>query len=228
MFFSRVRLDPGVTEFSRITKVIQSCVYREHQIIWDLFDNQKDSERDFLYRRFDLGRVPQFFVLSKRHPKNTNDIWSIETSPFQPKVNAGDQFSFNLRINPVVTKKIDGAKNPKSRKHDDVVMETRSKYKKSGKDMPSNNEIIHEAGIKWINEKAEKNGFNITQNQVIVEGYTQLTGKKDREGHSIQLGVLDYSGILKVTEPEKFTTALLTGIGRAKAFGCGLLLLKRI
>ena len=228
MFFSRVRLAPMITDIKKVTQAIQGSVYREHQIIWNLFENAEDTKRDFLYRRFDQGTTPQFFVLSQRSPKNDTGIWSIETNEYAPVVKKGNQFSFNLRVNPVVTKKIEGAKNPKSRKHDDIVMEARAKYTKSGKTIPSNNEIIMEAGLKWMKERAKNYGFSVNESKVIIDGYTQLTGKKDRAGHAIRLGVMDFSGILEITDVTQFTQTLYQGIGRAKAFGCGLLLLKRV
>jgi CRISPR system Cascade subunit CasE len=31
-----------------------------------------------------------------------------------------------------------------------------------------------------------------------------------------------------VTDPERFTAALVNGIGKARAFGCGLMLIRRV
>ena len=39
---------------------------------------------------------------------------------------------------------------------------------------------------------------------------------------------LDFSGELTVIDPAAFIVALSKGIGPAKAFGCGLLLVRRI
>ncbi len=228
MYFSRVRLDPMSLQCSDIIKTLRSSVYREHQLIWDLFENEEDTKRDFLYRRFDDKGLPQFFVLSHRKPNAVKPIWEVDTTEYNPRINMGDIYSFQLRVNPVVTKKIEGSKNPKSRKHDDVVMETRAKYKKLGKEMPSNNEIVIESGLKWINGKADTLGCHMDPKKVIVEGYSRRTGNKDKSGHQIRLGIMDFSGILRVTHPENFRKALTNGIGRAKAFGCGLLLLKRL
>jgi CRISPR system Cascade subunit CasE len=43
---------------------------------------------------------------------------------------------------------------------------------------------------------------------------------------SISLGVLDLEGELVVREPETFLTGVAAGLGRAKAFGCGWMLLR--
>jgi len=44
----------------------------------------------------------------------------------------------------------------------------------------------------------------------------------------MRIGVLDYEGILEITDPAAFTTAIARGFGRAKAFGCGLMLIRRV
>ncbi|MDX2120628.1 MAG: type I-E CRISPR-associated protein Cas6/Cse3/CasE, partial [Gemmatimonadota bacterium] len=49
----------------------------------------------------------------------------------------------------------------------------------------------------------------------------------DRPGAPMQIGVLDLEGTLYVTDPSAFLGALGAGFGRAKAFGCGLMLIRR-
>ena len=42
-----------------------------------------------------------------------------------------------------------------------------------------------------------------------------------------EIGVLEFEGVLTVTSPAEFVAAVLQGFGRAKAFGCGLMLIAR-
>ena len=42
------------------------------------------------------------------------------------------------------------------------------------------------------------------------------------------VGLLDVRGILSVKEPDTFLATLGTGLGRARAFGCGLMLIRRV
>lgn len=46
-----------------------------------------------------------------------------------------------------------------------------------------------------------------------------------RDGASVTLGVARFDGALTVTDPERLRVALTQGVGRAKAYGCGLLTL---
>ncbi len=57
-----------------------------------------------------------------------------------------------------------------------------------------------------------------------------LNGHRDEKGncHGIALSTLDFEGQLQVTDPDHFLrNGLPAGIGPAKAFGCGLLLVRR-
>ena len=59
----------------------------------------------------------------------------------------------------------------------------------------------------------------------MVEAYEQQHECADRK---LQFTTVDFSGQLAVTDPLAFVAALGSGIGRAKAFGCGLLLIRRV
>jgi len=63
---------------------------------------------------------------------------------------------------------------------------------------------------------------------VRVDGYQQQSGRKKSSNKAIRHSTLDFTGTLSVVEPEKFIQALYKGIGPAKAFGCGLMLVRRI
>jgi CRISPR system Cascade subunit CasE len=39
---------------------------------------------------------------------------------------------------------------------------------------------------------------------------------------------VDFEGTIEITDPGIFVEALFTGIGPAKAFGCGLMLVRRV
>lgn len=227
MFLSRITLKPGRLNMKQYTADF-GCVYNEHCKVWNFFPEAGKAKRDFLYRRIDNGDLPQYYILSERIPVNEQDIWTIETREFDPVIKNGDYFHFSLRVNPVVTKKT-GDVDSKKRKRDDVYMEALAGYKELPEmERPTNNEILVESGLKWITERAVNYGFSVEKNEVIVEGYHRLEGIRDKDKNLIQLGVIDYSGTLQVNDSLEFLNkAIRQGIGKAKAFGCGLLLIKR-
>jgi CRISPR system Cascade subunit CasE len=60
-----------------------------------------------------------------------------------------------------------------------------------------------------------------------VDGYARR--RVPREGEAaVRFSTLDLDGVLEVTEPEAFVAAVRRGFGKAKAFGCGLMLLRRV
>lgn len=228
MYFSRVNVDAERLHPKRAALLQMGNLYREHKLIWNLFPEEKEANRDFLFRRLDAGALPRFYILSKRKPMEHYDVWHIETKPFEPLITKGSRYSFNIRANPVVTKKPYGNES-KRRKRVDVFIEALKEYsEKSGKetDEKTNSEIMTETGSSWLLGQSEKHGFHINPGEMIIERYKWMEGSKDRDGNKIQFGVMDFSGFLTVTEPDVFRTTLERGIGRAKAFGCGLLLIK--
>jgi CRISPR system Cascade subunit CasE len=56
--------------------------------------------------------------------------------------------------------------------------------------------------------------------------YTQH--RMRRKEQELAFSSLDYQGLARVTDPERLAAALTNGVGRAKAFGCGLLLVRRV
>jgi CRISPR system Cascade subunit CasE len=61
----------------------------------------------------------------------------------------------------------------------------------------------------------------------VMDGYDRVAMPRQNGGAAV-FGVLDMSGALEVTDPERFLTKLAQGFGRGKAFGCGLMLIRRV
>jgi CRISPR system Cascade subunit CasE len=68
-------------------------------------------------------------------------------------------------------------------------------------------------------------GIALSEDGLRVDGYRIWWQRSNR---GISLSTLDFEGSLTVTDPADFLNALLSGIGPAKAFGCGLLLVRRL
>jgi CRISPR system Cascade subunit CasE len=84
-----------------------------------------------------------------------------------------------------------------------------------------------EAQINWLIRKGERHGFVIPTTHggvpdVAPSPIPRLTGRKNGVG-TITIDAVRFDGHLIVTDPELFTHAVTNGIGRAKAYGCGLL-----
>ena len=91
-------------------------------------------------------------------------------------------------------------------------------------DKPPLYELARQACSQWLIDGGHARGFALDERSLSVEAYTQHRGKNEK----LRLGSVDFSGELTVLDAGKFGTALTQGIGHAKAFGCGLLLARRI
>ncbi|MEM7180303.1 MAG: type I-E CRISPR-associated protein Cas6/Cse3/CasE [Spirochaetota bacterium] len=95
--------------------------------------------------------------------------------------------------------------------------------------------------VEWLVSKGQNSGFALQEvdmgegqsvsNVYSLENHFETLDKKNREetiAHNVQVLKVNFTGVLRITDPEKFKTAYTNGIGSGKAFGCGMLLLKRV
>ncbi len=226
MFFSRITINAQSAEPDALISLVKGDVYAIHQILWRLFPIDPDAERDFLFRKEVGNDWPFFYMVSKRRPRSINGLVQVESKSYRPKLTNGQKLSFCLRANPVITKK--GADAGKRVRHD-VVMNAKHELavSSSGNTAISIDELQYTAGIKWLSDRAENLGFSFDPNLVRVFGYQQHRIKSLKQKPNIQFSVLDFNGILSVADSDRFCHTLVNGIGRAKAFGCGLMLVRR-
>ena len=122
----------------------------------------------------------------------------------------------------------------KKKRHDVVMQEKKKLLHEQGitswdqwrdESKPRQYEIVRTACTRWLSARAQQLGFQVGEDSLSVDGYTQHRGK----GQTIRFSTVDFSGVLTVAEPSMFIEqALMSGIGHAKAFGCGLLLVRRV
>ncbi len=225
-YFSRITLSPRRGDPQALANILCGDAYRDHCEIWQLFAKDPDARRDFLFRREQAEGALKFYVISERAPEPVNDIWQVETKPYAPRLHEGQQLAFSLRANPVVTRRDEQGK----RHRHDVVMDTKRtmNYKHMAKDeRPPMSKIVHEAAWNWLSARAEKHGFSVTKQSLCAEGYDVVHTYKRKREKPIKYATVDLTGLLRVTDPERLIEALYTGVGPAKGFGCGLLLLRR-
>lgn len=94
---------------------------------------------------------------------------------------------------------------------------------------------IDTALTEWLVKKGKAHGFKFgfdrhEELQVQNSGYLWNTLARKKGGtkkHKTGFSSVDFSGELEVVDARQFASALFSGIGRAKAFGCGLMLVRR-
>ena len=204
-----------------------------HRLIWTLFPD-RNGNRDFLWRVDDRGR---FLILSARKPQFSRLFRPLETKPFAPALVAGDRLSFMLRVNATRDRRSGPGESvapgtrrmPTKDRRVDIVMHAMSEQGADASAGPDGRasrrlEIAREAAGVWLAAQGERRGFAVENLE--VEDYL-VRRLKRRRGNEARFGILDLVGRLSVIDPASFTRALLTGFGRARAYGCGLMLVRR-
>lgn len=187
-----------------------------HRLVWSLFGDSPDRRRDFLWRAKDRHG---FLILSSRPPEDRHDLFSLEAKPFAPLLRTGQRLRFSLRANPVVA--IPPAQGQRGKRHDVVMHALRSVP--PGQRGAARREAIETAGRGWLDRQAERAGFRV-EHGVAIDGYEQLRIPREN-APAMRVSVLEFDGVLTVTDPDALLAAIARGFGRARAFGCGLMLI---
>lgn len=190
--------------------------YNFHRRLWRLFPDQSKETRStfnenrhgFLFRveRIDIGQPIRFLVQSRSSPEQAPGLSLLGSREFRPKPRVDQKLAFILTAN--ATKKIrdkqfsakPGKKNDKCR-------------------VPL---IKEEEQKAWMARKIK--GIVVLENVSVIFHPPVFFQKGYRAG---KLSIVTFEGILRVVNPEKLVALLRNGIGPAKAFGCGLMLVRR-
>jgi len=228
VFLSRARLrrDAPIQALARVLvpEDPSKRVATTHRLVWTLFADSAERERDFLWREAEPGL---YYLLSSRAPVDHHGLFDLDPpKPFTPSLAAGDRLSFTLRANATVAR---GGGPGKRGKPCDVVM-AELHAMPPGARAEHRADVIQKAGLNWLDKQGVKSGFKIDRSgdgEASARVLSYSTHALDRRGGDMRIGVLEFEGTLTVTDPPRFLDALTTGFGRAKAFGCGLMLIRR-
>jgi CRISPR system Cascade subunit CasE len=222
LFLSRARLkrDAPVAALARLLVPEDAAVRvaASHHLVWSLFADGPDRRRDFLWRE---ERPGHFYMLSARPPTDPHKLFDLcAAKPFAPLLEPGDRLGFTLRANPVIARQ--AAHGQRGRRHD-VVMD--ALHRGTGERAAQRPDAIATAGAAWLNRQGAAHGF-APAGVVGIDGYETVRIARPKLP-PIRFGQLDFSGVLTVSDPPRFLAALAAGFGRSRAFGCGLMLIRR-
>ncbi len=192
-----------------------------HHLVWSLFADTPERRRDFLWREMDTG---VFLILSTRPPEDRLGLFEIEEpKPFTPVIESGDRLRFSLRANPVIRRR--NPSRQRSVKHDVVMDALRLQSKDERATL--RRAAMEEQGRAWLERQGARAGFVIHSGELSVEGYEQHRITRKGATRPMSFSTLDFEGILTVEDPGPLIPAIARGFGAAKAYGCGLMLIRR-
>jgi CRISPR system Cascade subunit CasE len=242
MYFSLITPTPGAEREAALQWA--KGPYGDHQWLWQFLTAAPGTPRDFLFRRRDgANSMPGFYVVSARKPQSFSDAWQVESRAYDPQLQEGQHLAFELRANPVVTHTVNG----KSRR-DDVVMQEKKRllaehnferwadWPDTDNAKPALYELVQARCMDWLERRAEQCGFRIMAREVHDENEVRLVKTARVDGYTphrierkdIRFTTVDFTGEIEVLNAAACRKTLLKGIGHAKSFGCGLLLVRRI
>lgn len=198
MFLTRILIDK-----KRIKALKLWDNYGWHRALWHAFPQLDGESRNFLFRVDDRRFRFKVLLLSEHEPqKQPWEAQSWETKEIPPEFLSRDTYFFQMKANPTMKKTYSNGKKRRIGLYQEKLLRD------------------------WIFRKAEDNGFDIVQSTLTIGGPIDASfwiPEEKRKGKHVSV---DFKGMLKVTDQTRFQHAFEQGIGSAKAYGFGLLMLQ--
>ena len=185
--------------------------YDWHQRVWQAFGGRETRDRDFLIRVDRKEEAYRVLILSSSAPAKPN--W-CPTDCFGTKVIPDDFFAhpryrFSLLANPTRKLRVDNFDGSR---------------KKNGRRVPLSK---REDLVAWLERKAAAGGFTVNLDSLRTIPRGREFFHKDSTTRGAHAAI-EFCGELTVADTGQFRATIADGIGSAKAFGFGLLVLKPI
>lgn len=201
MIASVLHLDRRAVKALRITDA-----YSLHRVVYSLYEDVRDTEQKqasttsgILYA--DQGgdvRGRKILMLANRAPMAVVDgqHGEVLSKSIPDSFLEHNQYRFKVIVNPTRRESASG-KLVAVRGREDIAQ--------------------------WFCERSTKRwGFSVSHQSLQVDKIEVLQFK-DKQQRNITIGQAHVQGLLRMTDKEQFYNSFTKGIGRGRAFGCGLL-----
>lgn len=199
-------------DFATVARLGLRDCYAWHQAVWKAFPSRDSEKRDFLARLDQRRDGFRLLIVSPIEP--SRPVWcpseNWKTKRIPESFFAYHRYMFQLCANP--TKKVAKEGPDGSRM-------------KNGRRVPL---VKREELVEWIRRKGCQGGFAVDEATLrTFSRGREYFQKKDRNGKLITglHSALEFQGVLTVTDPARFHQTFTSGIGPAKGFGFGLLVI---
>ena len=179
--------------------------------------------------RVDRGTTTALYILSPLEPDCSQLVAEVgaagtqartlDYSPFLASLDAGQLWAFRLAANPSYS----ASRGPgvRGQRYGHVTVEQQRQ---------------------WLVERAPRHGFELMPVDhvddegsdgavMVVHRERPVFNRRRSEGEGrdrVTINRTVYEGVLRITDPDSLRRALIAGIGRSKAYGCGLMTLARV
>ena len=144
----------------------------------------------------------------------------IASKPMPLVWQAGKRLGFETRIRPIVRRSRNADCRP--RKECDAFALEASRYPEG--DMPCSRETVY---ADWLcNQFARRGGAQLHRDRTKLVSFRRTRALRKRHARYSEGPDVVMRGVLTVTDPDAFSNLLAHGIGRHRAYGYGMLLLR--
>ena len=183
--------------------------YDWHQAVWKAFPGRESETREFLTRldshRDGLSALDCFIRGAARPDWCPTDPESWKTKSIPEAFFTRSRYAFQLCANP--TKKV-------------TKLAPDGNPTKNGRRVPLR---TREELVAWLGRKGSQGGFSVDEDT--LRCFPRGREYFEKNGHRGLHSAVEFQGILTVDEPTNFHETFTHGIGPAKAFGFGLLVI---
>jgi len=208
--------------------------YQAHQLVWKAFPDVPRGERPFLFSLDERGAHQSLLVQSTR-PADWAFLGggaAVQTKAFDPgRIPTGTPLRFFLRANPTVDRR--GFGDGKQRRVA-VGINPEQAFRQMGRpeetpSTPAEKAAWREGELReWLERQGRRGGFVVDRVEVgpIVARRIVRTENGRPRGRPMTFHEVEFTGALRVVDGEAFAVTCGCGVGRGKAFGYGLLMVR--
>jgi CRISPR system Cascade subunit CasE len=207
--------------------------YEIHRKLWHLFPGEaretrssnEDARHGFLFRveQHSAGRPVRILVQSRMAPVDAKGLSLLGSREFAPAPSVDQRLAFLLTVNPVKTI-VDAQAEAKPDKLERHARKTANRMEDKPRPPKSRVPLIEEEQQRqWLVRKLE-GAASLETAQILP--HAPVYFRKGNQGG--KLVTCTFEGVLRVASPERLVDLMSNGIGPAKSFGCGLMLVRRM
>lgn len=225
MFLTKIDLAPE----RRLARKYLGSPQAMHAVVMSATGGHDGNGPGRVLWRVDRGMTTALYILSPVEPDCSQLVAeagtagtqarTLDYSPFLASLDAGQLWAFRLAANPSYS----ASRGPgvRGQRYGHVTVEQQRQ---------------------WFIDRVPRFGFELlpvdhadgegTDEAVLVAYRERPVFNRRRPGGEgydrVTINRTVYEGVLRVTDPEPLRRALIAGIGRSKAYGCGLMTLARV
>lgn len=221
MFLTKIELDPA----RRLARKYLGSPQVMHAVIMKAAGSPPEAGTGRVLWRVDHGAVTSLYLLTPTVPDCEQIVAeagvpggqarSLDYSPFLGRLEEGQVWAFRLTANP-----------------------SRAVPRGPGTRGKLQGHVTVEQQRKWLIDRAPGYGFEllpagddeseslvtvVRRGRPVFGRYNPQQGRREQ----VTINQTVYEGLMRVTSPEALRGALVEGMGRSKAYGCGLMTLAR-